>query len=175
MHYKEVVSGLELKICLFFFRQLNFSLLLILFVTESANVSSNIVSSSMHPKYFTLECCLISILYIQFSDLFYFEFSHRKYRLKFVLKWILLIINKPVKIFIQLFFSFINVFMLTYKACMISIKKKITFDSLQRINMYEKEQRSLQYSTGHTCRLRKCIPQINLKCSIYEIRSKPIY
>ena len=122
----------------------------------------------------------ISIFYIQFSDLFYFEFSRKKYRLSFVIAKMdtQLIINKPVttafKIFIQLFFNLINIFMLTQKACIISIKKKITFDSLWHIiNIYEKEQRAknrpLRYTTGHTCRLGKCIPQI------YEIRSKPIY
>ena len=61
-----------------FFRQRNFSLLLILFITESAIISPDSVSSSMNPKYFTLECCLIcispyfifSFLVLQFSILY---------------------------------------------------------------------------------------------------------
>ena len=143
-------------------------------MTESVIVSPDIVSCSMHPKYFTLKCGLICICpYFIFSFLtFYFEFSSKKYRLSFVITKIntQLIIDKPVtnafKIFIQLFFNFINIIMLTEKACIISIKKKIIFDSLSHIiNIYEKEQwarnRSFRYTTGHTCRLRKYIPQIN--------------
>ena len=46
------------------------------------------VSFTMHPKYLTLKCCLICISpYFIFSFLtfFYFEFSRKKYRLKFVI------------------------------------------------------------------------------------------
>ena len=74
-HYIAIISGLELKIC---FSDRNFSLLLILFTTESAIVYPDIFSSSIHPKYFTMECGLICI-----SP--YFEFSHKKYRLGFVI------------------------------------------------------------------------------------------
>ena len=51
----------------------NFSLLLILFITEIAVVSPDIVSSSKYPKYFTLEFCLICISpYFLFSFMTFF-------------------------------------------------------------------------------------------------------
>ena len=63
--------------------------------------------------------------------------------------------------------------MLTYKAFINSIKKKITFDNLWHIiNIYEKEKRiknrPLRYTISHTCRLIKYIPQINWKRSMSE-------
>ena len=42
-----------------FLRRRNFSLLFILFITLRTIASSDIVLSNKHPKYLTLECCLI--------------------------------------------------------------------------------------------------------------------
>ena len=118
MHYKAIVSGLEF--C--FFRLGSFSLLLILFLTESAIVSPDFVSFSIHRKYFTLECYLICISpYFIFTFLTFFILNLVAKRLSFVITKMdtNLIIDKPVtnavQIFIQLFFNFINIFMLTYK------------------------------------------------------------
>ena len=59
-----------------FFRQRNFRLLLILFITESAIVSLDIVSSSMDPKHFWNAVWFVyfHILYLVFWP-FYYEFS----------------------------------------------------------------------------------------------------
>ena len=80
-------------------------------------------------------------------------------------KWMLrLLSTNQSKMFSEssfsFFLNFINIFKLTNKACIISINKKITLDSLWHIiNTYEKEKRaknrSLWYTTGQTCRLRK--------------------
>ena len=92
---KQSCQGLELKIC--FFWQRNFSLLLILFITESALVFLDIVSSSMHSRYFTLECCLICISpYFIFSFLTFFILNLVAKSIDLVLsspKWILSLLS----------------------------------------------------------------------------------
>ena len=66
-YYTTIISELELKIC---FSDREMLAIINLFTTESAIVSLDIVSSSMHPKYFILECCLICISpYVIFSFL----------------------------------------------------------------------------------------------------------
>ena len=59
-----------------FFRQGNFRLLLILFITESIIVSPDIISFSMDPKHFSSAVWFVYfyLLYLVFWD-FYYEFS----------------------------------------------------------------------------------------------------
>ena len=58
IHFETDLSVLVQKL---FLRKRNFSFLLILFMTLGAKVPSGILSSNKHPRYFTLECCLICI------------------------------------------------------------------------------------------------------------------
>ena len=66
---------------------------MILFITESAIASVDVVSSRMHPKYFTSECCIICISpYFIFSFLSFFILNLVGKSINLVLlllKWIL--------------------------------------------------------------------------------------
>ena len=76
-HYR---VGVSLLVYDLFVRSRNFSFLLILLRTFSAIVSPDIVSSSNHLRYLTLECCLICISsYFMWS---YFIFFHSNFEAK---------------------------------------------------------------------------------------------
>ena len=73
-------------------------------------------------------------------------------------------------------FNFINIFMLKSKACIMGIEKKITFDTLWHdIDIYLKQEspqkRTLRYTAGYRCSLRKIISQINQQWSVGCISS----
>ena len=114
--------------------------------------SEVLCSRQYHPNLPTvsnirLQIFCIQMFCIQFSDLFYFEFSRKKCRLSFVIAKMdtQLMLDKPAikafKIFIQFLFNFINIFMMTYMGFPISIRKKIAFDSLLHIiSIYEREE-----------------------------------
>ena len=130
---KQSCQGLELKICFSLVEK--FQLTIDFIYNRKCPCFSGhcFIQHAFQIFYFGMLFDLyISIFYIQFSHLLYFEFSRKKYRLSFAIAKMdtQLNIDKPVtnafKIFIQLFFNFINIFMLTYKACITSIKKKST-------------------------------------------------
>ena len=135
-----------------------------MFITESGIVSLDIISSSMHPEYLTLDCSLICISpYFIFSFLtfFYFESSHKKYRLSFVIAkmdtW--LIIGKQSQMLLKSLFSCFSYLYLDRQGMYHQHKEK-GYIWQQVTYHYYTWEKVLWYTTGLTCRLRNYIPQI---------------